>query len=129
MYKNMTSNLMVDSVDESVAFYRDTLGFSLFDSVPDGEGKLQFAIMGRDGVMLMFQEKSSLISEYPNMEREGLAPSISLYIMVDDFDTIYQGLKDKAKLLVDVHETFYKTKEFAIEDNSGYVLTFAENRE
>lgn len=28
MYTNMTTNLMVESVDRAVAFYRDVLGFT-----------------------------------------------------------------------------------------------------
>ena len=127
MYTNMTSNLMVDNVDETATFYQNVLGFSLYDSVRDDNGKLQFAIMGRDGFLLMFQEKSNLMSEYPTLKREALAPSSTLYIIVDDFENTYQALKERCKILVDVHETFYGAKEFAIEDNSGYVLTFAEN--
>lgn len=129
MYTNMTSNLMVNSVDETVTFYQNVLGFSLFDSVRDDKGELQFAIMGRDGLTLMFQEKNNLMSEYPPLKREGLSPSITLYIMVDDFENTYQLLKEKWKILVEVHETFYGAKEFAIEDNSGYILTFTENRD
>jgi uncharacterized glyoxalase superfamily protein PhnB len=127
MYANMTTNLMVENVDESVAFYRDTLGFSVVASVPGESGALQFAIMAKDTVMLMLQEKTNLGKEYPLLATDKVQPSVTLYIKVDNFVELYEELKDGYEILCDVHTTFYGSKEFAIVDNSGYVLTFTEN--
>lgn len=124
MYKGMTTNLMVESVDETVAFYCDILDFELLDSV-SGEGGMVFAILGRDGLNLMAQRRDSFLDEYPSLNTERVKASVSLYIKVDNLDEEYEKLKTQ-KLLSDIHETFYGAKEFAIEDNSGYVLTFAE---
>jgi uncharacterized glyoxalase superfamily protein PhnB len=127
MYASMTTNLMVESVDESLAFYRDILGFSVVASVPNGSGALQFAIMSKDAIALMFQEKTSLGEEYPLLAADKVRPSVTLYIKVDTFTELYEELRDGHGLLCDVHTTFYGAKEFAIADNNGYVLTFTEN--
>jgi len=129
MYTNMTTNLMVENVDESVAFYRDILGFSVVASVPGDSGNLQFAILLKDNINLMLQEKHNLIGEYPILDTPEVHPSITLYITVDNFNDLYRELKSKYEILCDVHETFYGSKEFAIADNSGYVLTFTEHKD
>jgi uncharacterized glyoxalase superfamily protein PhnB len=128
MYKGITTNLMVESVEESISFYRDTLGFSLITSVPSENGNLQFAILTKDGLNLMFQERGHLIKEYPILTTDKTLPSVTLYISVDNFEELYIELKNKCKLLSDVHETFYGSKEFAVADNNGYVLTFTEHK-
>lgn len=128
MYKSLTANLMVESVDKSVEFYKNILGFSLITSVPNEKGYLQFAILTKDGFNLMFQEKNNFIEEYPILDTPKVTPSISLYIAVDNFDLLYNNLKEKHKILKDVSTTFYGTKEFAIADINGYVLTFTEHK-
>ena len=129
MFTNMTTNLMVESVDESVAFYQDVLGFSVVNSVPNNSGALQFAILSKDNLFLMMQERTNLIEECPSLATDKVRPSATLYIMVDDFDALHEDLQGKLTLLCDTHTTFYGAKEFAIADNNGYVLTFTESRE
>jgi uncharacterized glyoxalase superfamily protein PhnB len=129
MYKGMTTNLMVEKVDDSVAFYQDILGFSVVASVPSESGKLQFAVLSKDSLMLMLQEKSNLIEEYPILSTDKVHPSATLYIDVDNLGELYQDLKERHEILCDLHTTFYGSKEFAVADNNGYVLTFTENHE
>ena len=129
MFKSITTNLMVESVDETVEFYRDVLDFSVTVSVPKKDGKLQFAIITKDNLMLMLQDRENLIEEYPVLNTLKVQPSATLYIAVDNFSGFYEELKNKHEILCDVHQTFYGSKEFAVKDNSGYVLTFTENIE
>jgi uncharacterized glyoxalase superfamily protein PhnB len=125
----MTTNLMVESVEDSVTFYQNILGFSVVASVPNESEKLQFAILSKDNLMLMLQEKGNLTEEYPILNTDMVHPSVTLYIMVDNFEEFYHELKERHEILCDMHTTFYGSKEFAIADNNGYVLTFTENRE
>ena len=129
MYTNMTANLMVESVDKSLAFYKEVLGFSLAASVPGKNNELQFAIVSKDNLMLMMQEKTNLIEEYPSLSTDRVHPSITLYITVDNFDALYEDLKAKHPISAEVHETFYGAREFALCDPDGYVLTFTEKKE
>lgn len=129
MYKNMTTNLMVESVDNAIAFYTDTLGFSVVASVPGKNDELQFAILSKDNLMLMFQEKSNFIEEYPVLDTPKVQPSVSLYIAVDNFDALYEEIKSKHPINTELHTSFYGAREFAITDADGYVLTFTEHKD
>ncbi|GCF92842.1 bleomycin resistance family protein [Enterococcus florum] len=127
MLTAMTTNLMVESVEESIAFYTQVLDFTLVDSVKHQEGYLQFAILEKDQCLLMLQERRNLIEELPALANEKLVPCITLYLKITDFNNQYEVLKDTAYMTSALHETFYGTREFSIVDNTGYVLTFAES--
>jgi uncharacterized glyoxalase superfamily protein PhnB len=126
MYKSITPNLMVENVAETIAFY-EGLGFAATATVPKESGGFQFAIMVKDNLMLMFQDRESLTGEYPILQTTKTQPSISLYIIVDDVNTYYDDMKNKYELQAELHKTFYGANEFAIKDNNGYILTFTEN--
>jgi Uncharacterized protein conserved in bacteria len=126
MYKSVTANLMVESVERAIKFYQEILGFSVVVSVPGKDVELQFAILSKDDLMIMVQEKSNLMKEYPVLAAEKLQPSISLYIKVDNFDALYEEIKEKYSINTEIHTTFYGAREFAIVDADGYVLTFSE---
>ena len=128
MYTNMTTNLMVESVDKAINFYRDILDFTVLVSVPD-ENDLQFAILSKDGLSLMLEKRSVLIGEYPVLNTEKVRPSVSLYIMVDNFMELYEELKSRHPIYVELHTSPYGAKEFALTDVDGYVLTFTENKD
>ena len=129
MYESLTTNLMVESVDRAIAFYRDVLGFSVVVSVPGKNDELQFAILSKDKLSLMLQERSTLIEEYPILATAKVQPSVSLYIKVDNFDALYEEIKGRHPLCTELHTSFYGAKEFAVTDADGYVLTFAEHEE
>jgi len=128
MYTNMTTNLMVESVDKAIAFYKEVLGFSVEVSVPGKENALQFAILSKDKLMLMMQEKNNFIEEYPILATQKVCPSISLYITVDNFDEVYEEIKSKTPINTEIHTTFYGTREFAVVDADGYVIVLTEKK-
>lgn len=129
MYANMTPNLMVESVDKAIAFYQNTLGFSVVTSVPGKNDELQFAILSKDKLLLMVQEKGNLGEEYPILAADKVHPSISLYIMVNNFDELYKEIEGKCPIYTELHTSFYGAREFAITDTDGYVLTFTEHKD
>lgn len=57
MYKNITTNLMVANVETSITFYQDILGLEVVASVPADDQSLQFAILSKEELTLMLQEK------------------------------------------------------------------------
>ncbi len=73
----------------------------------------------------MFQEKQSLIEEYPTLKVEEIKPTFTLFITVKDVVSLYNELKDKVSLAKDLHKTFYGKDEFAIFDNNGNILTIS----
>ena len=126
MYKNITTNLMVASVDASVKFYQEVLGLEVVASVPAKNQTLQFAILAKEAMTLMLQEKENLSEE---LAAEKIQPSITLYITVENFEEFYTTIKSKYPIYTEPHKTFYGANEFAITDPDGYVLTFTEYKE
>jgi uncharacterized glyoxalase superfamily protein PhnB len=74
----------------------------------------------------MFQDRENLIEEYTVLSVAKTQPSITLYITVDNLTELYGEFKNEGNVLCEMHKTFYGRNEFAIKDNNGYVLTFAE---
>ena len=129
MYKNITTNLMVASVDASVKFYQEILGLEVVASVPAKDQTLQFAIIAKEAMTLMLQEKENLSEEYPILAAEKIQPSITLYITVENFEEFYTTIKSNYPIYTEPYKTFYGANEFAITDPDGYVLTFTEYKE
>lgn len=129
MFKSMVPNLMVKNVEETIKFYEEIIGFSTVASVPSKNGGLQFAILVKDEFNLMIQERNNFIEEYPCLNAEKFSPSISLYIQTSNLDALYDCMNEKNVVHVQMHTTFYGSKEFAVLDNNGYVLTFTEAKE
>lgn len=125
-FSAITANLMVDNVNRTVDFYKDVLGFEVVMTVP-ASGSLNWAMMRRDGVSLMFQERSNLLAEYPVLADRSPGGGLTQFINVDDVVGLHGLLKDKVEVCAELHDTFYGSKEFAILDCNGFVLTFAQS--
>lgn len=126
MYKKLTTNIMVKDVKKTMEFYENILGFQKVLSVPEEGAILNFGIVCKDDISLMFQEQNSLLEEYPTLKHEDIIPTFTLFIKVDDVLKLYDELKDKVKIAVLPHKTFYGEDEFAIFDNNGNILTIAK---
>lgn len=50
----------------------------------------------------------------------------SLYVTVEDVDALWEDLKNKCEIVYPVENFIYEMREFAIKDNNGYVINFAE---
>jgi catechol 2,3-dioxygenase-like lactoylglutathione lyase family enzyme len=111
---------MVSAVPESVAFYRDKLGFEVWHLEPDHDPF--FAIVGRDGAMLFL--KAGEAKPLPNPQRD---PAIrwDAYLLVPDPDALAAefAARDVAfsNALKDTHDGL---RGFEITDPDGYVLFF-----
>ena len=125
MLKKLTPNLMVEDVARTLAFYRDVLGFEVIMTLPEAQ-PLDFAIMKRDGVELMFQSRSSLSDNVPALTGSPIGASQTFYIEVTGLKDLYQRLRDKVEIVVDLHTTFYGTQEFYFRDVNGYIVSFSE---
>jgi uncharacterized glyoxalase superfamily protein PhnB len=123
----LTPNCMVEDVARTLDYYRDLLGFTVAATVPE-RPPLDWAMAVRDGVTLMFQSRTSLAGEMPLFRDLPVGGSLGFYIDVTDVRGLYEQLKGRAELVLDLRETFYGATEFAIRDCNGYVLCFAENK-
>lgn len=128
MYKDLSPNLMVKDVRKVIDFYTSVLGFNLLATVPENrEEDLIFAIVQSDNLMFMFQEEKSLKEELPQLSRFDKGGALTFYIHVTDVQQLYDKLKGKVTIIKDMHDTFYGSRDFAIEDCNGFILVFSQN--
>ena len=125
MLTKLTPNLMVEDVERTLAFYRDTLGFGVVMTLPES-APFDFAIVQRDGVELMFQSRTSLSENVPALTGSSIGASQTFYIEVSGIRDLYDQLREKVEIVVDFHTTFYGTNEFYFRDLNGYILSFSE---
>ncbi len=125
-YQSLTPNLGVRSVNETVKFYTEILGFKLVTSVPQ-DGELIFAIINAGNVNLMFQQLNSLQEEYPELKNLSDKLVATFYIKLQNKNSLYQKIKDTEYLVKEMHTTPYGAEEFALCDNNGFILTITED--
>ena len=125
MYETITPNIMVKNVRDTINFYQEKLGFQVTLTVPEEGDKLDFAIVTKDKISIMFQEQESLTSEYPTLKTNEIKPTFTLFITVQDVEKLYHELEDQVQIAQELHQTFYGRKEFAIFDLDGNILTIA----
>ena len=123
--ESLAPNVIVDDVNKAVEYYASTLGFTLIASVPE-TGKFNWAMVMRDGLTLMFQSLPSIQEDMPSLKIQSKGSIGTFYIRMTGVDALYQSIKGKAKIAVDMRTTFYGMKEFVVEDLNGYFLAFAE---
>lgn len=122
--KTVSPNIFVRDLNSTVAFYRQ-LGFEVITTVPE-QGDLIFAMMVCGGVTFMFQSFESLGDELPIISRQP-GGSLLLYIQTSGIRNYFEKIKNKVNVIKPLEKTFYGATEFSIEDNNGYLLTFAED--
>jgi len=125
MLKKLSPNLMVEDVNRTVDFYRDVLGFELLGTVPE-QGQFDWAMMRRDSVEIMFQARTSLVSDIPALADMPIGGSLTFYTEVTGVKELYQSIQDRVEIVQELHTTFYGTQEFSFKDCNGYILAFSE---
>ena len=123
--KKLTPNLIVADVSRSIAFYRDVLGFTLGQTVPDAE-PFVFAIVESGDVRLFLNAPGPAVDEYPAFRDRPIGGTLTLFIDVEDVRGLYARLKDSVQVVMPLEKKWYGVTEFAFLDPDGYVITFAQ---
>ncbi|WP_255495261.1 VOC family protein [Dysgonomonas sp. 521] len=126
-YQTLSPNIGVKSVNETVQFYTETLGFNLIMSVPALTGSLQWAMVANGGTTFMFQEMDNLTEEYPQLAGRPALGIMTFYVKMKGMQTLYEKLLGTGSIAKEMHKTFYGADEFAIFDNNGHILTITED--
>jgi uncharacterized glyoxalase superfamily protein PhnB len=126
MLKKLTPNLMVEDVKQTLQWYGDVLGFQTLTTVPETGDVLDWAMAACDGVTLMFQSRRSLGGEISVLADVPVGASQTFYVEVEGLDGLYQSLKDRVKVVYNLHTTFYGSREFYFTDCNGYIIGFSE---
>jgi uncharacterized glyoxalase superfamily protein PhnB len=124
--KKLTPNLLVSSVERSLAFYEDVLGFTRGMTVPE-QPPLVFASVTSGPVEVFFNDRSTASKESPQLAGMSIGSSgNTMFIEVDGVDALYDRIKTRVKILMPIVTQWYGMREFAFQDPDGYVITFAE---
>jgi len=109
--------MTVPDIGQTVAFYRDTLGFTCANQT---EG---WAVVRKDEAEVMFA--------LPNQHISFAKPLFtgSFYFRTDDVDLLWEQLKNSVTVVYPVENFDYGMREFAILDNNGYCLQFGQEVE
>ena len=124
-FTKLTPNLLVASVERSLAFYVETLGFARGMTVPDAS-PFAFASVTSGTIEIFFNDAAGAIEEYPGFAGTPIGCSGTLFIEVVGVDALHDRLKPAVKMVMPIETKFYGMREFAIADPDGYVITFAE---
>ena len=116
---------IVSDVDQTIAFYRDKLGFETRLREPDPDPF--FAIIGRDGAQI-FVKSDKDVSPLPNSKRHRFM-RWDAFVYVADPDALAAEFADHgaafSEPLKDTHDGL---RGFEICDPDGYVLFFGRPR-
>ena len=106
--------LPTHNLEQSIAFYRDRLGFECTQQAHER------AFVERDNITLMIA--------LPNAHEPFNAPCFtgSLYFTVDDVNHLWRELKDTTEIVYPIEDFAYGMREFAIRDGNGYCLQFGK---
>ena len=116
---------IVTDVEQTIAFYRDKLGFESRFEQPERDPF--FAIIGRDGAQLFVKSEGG-VTPQPNSSRH---PHLrwDAFIYVPDPDALAAEFVDRgATFSRPVQDTHDGLRGFEIHDPDGYVLFFGRPR-
>jgi len=123
--KKLTPNLVVASVERSVAFYRDVLGFAVSTTVPESAPYV-FAIVQSGSVEIFLNAPEPAGAEYPSFKDRPIGGTLTLFVDVAGIARAYEALKARVKVVMPLEKKWYGVTEFACPDPDGYVITVAE---
>ena len=125
-FNRLTPNLLVDSVERSLAFYENVLGFTRGFTVPDAS-PFVFGSVVSGSVEIFFNEKTAAAKEYPAFAAAPIGLTGTMFIEISGgIDALHDRLKPHAKIVMPLVTQWYGLKEFVIADPDGYLVTFAE---
>lgn len=126
--KKLTPNLLVSSVEQSLAFYEGVLGFARAMTVPD-QSPFVFAAVTSGPVEIFLNDRSTVAKESPQFAGKSFGGGNTMFIELDGVDAYHDTIKDRVTMVMPIVTQWYGMREFAIEDPDGYVITFAQRVE
>lgn len=116
---------IVSDVDQTIAFYRDRLGFETRLREPDPNPF--FAIIGREGVQI-FIKSDKEVSPLPNSRRHRFM-RWDAFVYAPDPDALAADFAEHgATFSVPLEDTHDGLRGFEIRDPNGYILFFGRPR-
>ena len=124
-FASVTPNLLVRDVKKSTAFYRDVLGFTMGETVPDKE-PFVFVWMKRDDVSVFINDITAAAHDYPEATKLPPGGTAAMFFIITGVDDYHAEVAPKTKVIMPLKTQFYGMREFAVADPDGHIITFAE---
>ena len=124
-FQSVTPNLIVRDVAASTAFYRDVLGFTIKQTVPD-QAPFVFVWLERDGVPVFLNAVHAVEEDFPGAAARPAGGTATLFFAVTEVDALHARIAPHAPVVMPLKTQFYGMREFAVTDPDGHILTFAE---
>jgi uncharacterized glyoxalase superfamily protein PhnB len=113
---------IVDSIPDTIDYYVKRLGFEILYQADGENGDPFFAMLSRDDNSIMFKKIAPgvhprSISQYAVKD----TAIFDAFWHVDNAAQLFEHIRNKGvKIVRELHDTDYGTKEFAFEDLNGY---------
>lgn len=128
---DVVPNLVVSDIDRSTAFYRDVLGFSMVQTVPDA-APFVFVWLRRDDVSVFLNASAAVRDEHPSLAGRTPGGTNTMFFTMEaegisvGIDALFERVKPHARVFMALKNQFYGMREFGIEDPDGHVIFFAQ---
>jgi len=119
----ITAVLYVPSIEESLKFWVDRLGFEKTVEVPEGN-EIGFAILVRDGAEVMLQSYASAATDSEAAAAFAKSCRTALFIEVGDFEEFVRRLEGYP-VEMPVRDTFYGMREIGVKAPGEHIVVFA----
>jgi len=115
--------LAAKNMKGTIQFYTTQLGFSLGMAFPTIDNP-EYVDLIKENMVLMFIPAVNMGVD----SGEKLGVGVNLYMSIDsDIDEYYEELKKNSpKIIHDIQDQPYGTREFTLEDINGFQLTFSQ---
>jgi uncharacterized glyoxalase superfamily protein PhnB len=129
--KKLAPQWIVDDVEDTVSFYTENLEFQV-DWIGDPP---LFAILSKGSVTIMIRKLRKANQKRPNRIpfinsgwHTNAAEAWDAYIWVENADELFALIKKKSiKIIREIQDRDYASRDFEIEDNNGYILCFGHS--
>ena len=122
--KKLTPILFVESIEESLPFWVDRLGFQKTMEVPEDD-RLAFVGLSHGPAEVMLQTYRGIENDMPQLAPEARKGPTFLYIEVEDIDAVEKALAG-VELVVPRRKTFYGATEIGVREPGGHLVTLAQ---
>lgn len=125
--RKITTVLAVDSVEPSLEFWQNRLGFTCTVTVPH-EATTGFAILVKDNLEVMLQSVASIQADLGAGTGRIDGRSAVLFIEVGDLASVEHSLGDYP-IEMPRRTTFYGMHEIGVREPGGHFIVFAQRGE
>lgn len=121
----ITAVLVVPTVEPSLAFWEERLGFTKVAEVPHGDA-LGFAMLVKDSTEVMLQSEASVRADL-GPDAKGAIPGTAtvLFLELSDLDAAAKDLGDYP-IALPRRTTFYGMDEIGVREPGGHLVVLAQ---